>query len=163
MSWLPSKATVSLALLGAISTSGTLATAAFLTAKPPVAAQWCQCVGYIAIYGHVGVVQNVLPNGQIEVRGANQGGSQIEYTCTNVNTIRFGTSVNGRSDVSFWVRGSSNPNPQPGGFLQVTFSGWVMSTNGVTFVITLVLQTEATRVWLIVRRFRLTVGLMVRQ
>jgi surface antigen len=80
-------------------------------------------------YGHVGIVQNVLSNGQIEVRGANQGGSQIEYNCNNVNTVRFATSVNGRSDVSFWVRGNTSSGQQ--GFTQARFSAWVMSTTGV--------------------------------
>lgn len=87
-------------------------------------------------YGHVGVVESVQSDGRISLRGANQLGNKFtEYGCNNVTVIGFRTSVNGRSDVSFWVRGN-NPSPQPptsppNGFRQVNFSGWVMSTTGV--------------------------------
>jgi surface antigen len=57
-------------------------------------------------FGHVGIVESVS-NGRITVRGANQYvGSRLftEANCSNVRTTAFGTSVNGRSDISFWVR-----------------------------------------------------------
>ncbi len=55
--------------------------------------------------GHVAVLEDFDPKtGKITVRGANQGGNSIENNCSNVNSIRFGTSINGRSDVSFWQR-----------------------------------------------------------
>jgi surface antigen len=65
-------------------------------------------------YGHVGIVERILQNGQIEVRGANQsvGGSMFsESGCSNVRLTKFGTSINGRSDISFWAK-TSNTNPQ---------------------------------------------------
>lgn len=58
-------------------------------------------------FGHVGIVNRVLPDGRIEVRGANQFvGSPIfwEAGCTNVRNTFFATSVFGRSDISFWRR-----------------------------------------------------------
>jgi hypothetical protein len=69
-------------------------------------------------YGHVGIVEQVLNerNGVfIRVRGANQaGGSNFsEAGCKNVNVIRFGTSVSGRSDISFWVKNSTVTPPAP--------------------------------------------------
>lgn len=60
------------------------------------------------IFGHVGIVNRVLPDGRIEVRGANQSvGSPIfwEAGCANVRNTFFATSVFGRSDISFWHRG----------------------------------------------------------
>lgn len=57
-------------------------------------------------FGHVGIVESVA-NGRITVRGANQYvGSRLftEANCNNVRTTQFGTPVNGRSDISFWVR-----------------------------------------------------------
>ncbi|WP_017719553.1 CHAP domain-containing protein [Kamptonema formosum] len=58
-------------------------------------------------YGHVGIVENVRPDGRIDLRGANQyvGGSLFtEAGCNNVRVTGFGTSVNGNRNVSFWVR-----------------------------------------------------------
>ncbi|MGB3203919.1 MAG: CHAP domain-containing protein [Crinalium sp.] len=58
-------------------------------------------------YGHVGIVENVRPDGRIDVRGASQSvGSPLftEAGCNNVRVTGFGRSVNGRSDISFWVR-----------------------------------------------------------
>ncbi len=83
-------------------------------------------------YGHVGVVESIQSNGKITVRAANQRSSAqfTEYNCTDVSVIGFGTSVNGRSDVSFWVKGNNPPTPTPP-FIRVPFSGWVMSTVGV--------------------------------
>jgi len=153
MRWLQSKKAVFLVTLGSIATSGTLAIAPFLTAKPAVAQQVCQCTTYVAnrfglrgypnaadwndgflqnnrfrqvgvqrgavvvmersfpgantTYGHVGIVENVRPDGRIDVRGANQYvGSPLftEAGCSNVRVTGFGTSVNGRRDISFWVR-----------------------------------------------------------
>jgi surface antigen len=96
-------------------------------------------------YGHIGVVERVNGNGTIAVRGANQGNSGLfgEFNCGNVNVTNFGTSVNGRRDVSFWVRGNnSNPGQQQpvqqpvqqpqNGFRQANFPAWVMSSNGIT-------------------------------
>jgi surface antigen len=95
-------------------------------------------------HGHIGVVENVNGNGTIGVRGSNQGNRGLfgEAGCNNVNVTSFGTSVNGRRDVSFWVRGNnSNPGQQQqvqhqqmqqNGFRQANFSAWVMSSNGIT-------------------------------
>ncbi|MEG4286072.1 CHAP domain-containing protein [Microcoleus sp. A006_D1] len=60
-------------------------------------------------HGHIGVVQNVNGNGTIGVRGTNQNarfgyGLPGEFNCNNVSVVNFGTSVNGRRDISFWVR-----------------------------------------------------------
>jgi surface antigen len=58
-------------------------------------------------YGHVGIVQSVAGNGKITVRGANQyvGSSLVtEAGCSNVRSTGFGTSINGRRDISFWVK-----------------------------------------------------------
>jgi surface antigen len=57
-------------------------------------------------HGHIGVVERVNGNGTIAVRGSNQGNRGLfgEFNCNNVNVTQFGTSVNGRRDVSFWVR-----------------------------------------------------------
>ncbi|HAX78219.1 MAG TPA: amidase [Cyanobacteria bacterium UBA11372] len=179
MNWLQPKQTVSLLLLGSLATVSTVTATRLVNPKPAVAAQFCQCVAYVAnryginipanakdvgpvlarngfrqvgptvgavvvmqpsfpgadkTYGHVGVVESLQPDGRISVRGANQLGNKFtEYDCNNVTVIGFGNSVNGRSDVSFWVRGNSNPNPPPSGFKPANFSGWVMSTTGVNF------------------------------
>ena len=57
-------------------------------------------------HGHIGVVERVNGNGTIAVRGTNQGNRGLfgEFNCNNVNVTQFGTSINGRRDVSFWVR-----------------------------------------------------------
>jgi surface antigen len=58
-------------------------------------------------YGHVGILEKVLPDGRIELRGANQSVPSKQFAeagCTNVSVTGFRTSINGRSDVSFWVR-----------------------------------------------------------
>ncbi len=71
------------------------------------------------IYGHVGIVESINPNGTITVRGANQDSKSnpfTEYGCNDVSIIPFGTSVSGRNDISFWVKGSS-------GIYSVDFSG----------------------------------------
>lgn len=89
-------------------------------------------------YGHIGVIETVDTNGKIKVRGTNQDaryGYSVgsEFNCNNVSVIGFGTSVNGRRDISFWVRGQSNPKPvTQQGFNPVNFSAWVMSSNGIT-------------------------------
>jgi surface antigen len=57
--------------------------------------------------GHVGVVESIDSSGRITVRGANQsmGTSPVtESDCTNVRSTPFGTSINGRSDISFWEK-----------------------------------------------------------
>ncbi len=69
-------------------------------------------------YGHVGIVERTsVRNGStfLTVRGANQGGRWFEeFRCTNVAIVDFATPVNGRSDVSYWVRGNTPPtNPNP--------------------------------------------------
>jgi len=65
-------------------------------------------------YGHVGIVERTsVRNGStfLTVRGANQGGRWFEeFRCTNVAIVDFATPVNGRSDVSYWVKGTT---PQP--------------------------------------------------
>lgn len=96
-------------------------------------------------HGHIGVVERVNGDGTIAVRGTNQGRGGLfgEFNCGNVNVTNFGTSVNGRRDVSFWVRGNnSNPGQQQpaqqpvqqpqNGFRQANFPAWVMSSNGIT-------------------------------
>jgi surface antigen len=58
-------------------------------------------------FGHVGVVESIDRSGRIRVRGANQYmGTPLvrEFGCNNVRSTPFGTSVNGRRDISFWVR-----------------------------------------------------------
>jgi surface antigen len=58
-------------------------------------------------FGHVGVVESIDSRGRITVRGANQSvGSPLanEAGCSNVRSTGFGTSINGRGDISFWVR-----------------------------------------------------------
>jgi len=58
-------------------------------------------------YGHVGVVQSIDSRGRITVRGSNQyvGTALVrEAGCSNVRSTQFGTPVNGRGDISFWVR-----------------------------------------------------------
>ncbi|WP_293350193.1 MULTISPECIES: CHAP domain-containing protein [unclassified Microcoleus] len=96
------------------------------------------------VHGHIGVVERVNGDGTIAVRGTNQGSNGLfgEFNCGNVNVTNFGTSVNGRRDVSFWVRGNnSNLGQQPvqqpvqqpqTGFRQANFPAWVMSSNGIT-------------------------------
>lgn len=91
-------------------------------------------------YGHIGVVERVNGNGTIAVRGTNQGNGGLfgEFNCNNVNVTNFGTSVNGRRDISFWVRGNNSnsgqqqQNQQQNGFRQVNFGASVMSSNGIT-------------------------------
>lgn len=77
-------------------------------------------------YGHVGIVERVLPDGRIEVRGANQSvGGRIltEAGCTNVRLTTFGTSTRGRRDISFWRRGSAPVTPpNNNGVRSVSFS-----------------------------------------
>jgi hypothetical protein len=74
-------------------------------------------------YGHVGIVQSVRTSGSqvfISVRGANQSGNRsTEFNCYNVSSWSPGTAVNGRNDVSFWVRG----NPPTSTIYSVNFSG----------------------------------------
>lgn len=58
-------------------------------------------------FGHVGIVESVAKDGKITVRGSNQSmGSRIvtESNCSNVRSTGFGTSINGRRDISFWVK-----------------------------------------------------------
>ncbi len=58
-------------------------------------------------FGHVGIVESIDSRGRITVRGANQYvGSPLvrEAGCSNVRSTQFGTSINGRRDISFWVR-----------------------------------------------------------
>ena len=58
--------------------------------------------------GHVGIVENIVTvNGRtyLDVRGGNQVGKQFQdANCSNVTTIRFGTPIDGRNDVSFWSK-----------------------------------------------------------
>jgi surface antigen len=67
-------------------------------------------------YGHVGIVERTsVRNGNtfLTVRGSNHGGRLFtEFNCNNVALVDFATPVNGRSDVSYWVRGNTPPtNP----------------------------------------------------
>ncbi|MEA5489646.1 MULTISPECIES: CHAP domain-containing protein [Pseudanabaena] len=82
--------------------------------------------GAHARYGHVGIVERTsVRNGStfLTVRGSNQGGRWFsEFNCTNVAIVDFATPVNGRSDVSYWVRGNvSRPPSNP--IRSVRFSG----------------------------------------
>jgi hypothetical protein len=80
-------------------------------------------------YGHVGIVESIQTTGsqvRIRVRGANQSGTQFtELNCRNVSVINFATPVNGRGDVSFWVRN----NTPPSNIIQVNFSGKAAPTD----------------------------------
>jgi hypothetical protein len=70
------------------------------------------------IHGHVGIVESVGESGKISVRGANQAGKGYftEAGCSNVNVVNFATATSGRSDISFWVKGSTSAqNPGQGG------------------------------------------------
>ena len=88
-------------------------------------------------YGHVGIVDTLRTSGSqvfVSVRSANQAGNRFsEFNCNDVSVWSPGTPVNGRSDVSFWIRGggggttTTSPNT---GIIRVNFSGWVMSTTG---------------------------------
>ena len=58
-------------------------------------------------FGHVGIVESIDSRGRITVRGANQSvGSRlvVEANCSNVRSTQFGTSINGRRDISFWAK-----------------------------------------------------------
>jgi surface antigen len=57
-------------------------------------------------YGHVGIINSIDGQGRLSVRGANQGNRNLfrEAGCNNVNITTFRTSVNGRRDVTYWVR-----------------------------------------------------------
>ena len=77
-------------------------------------------------YGHVGIVERTSVrsgNTYLTVRGANQGGNWfIESNCSNVAIVDFATPVNGRSDVSYWVKGNTlQPPTNP--IRYVSFSG----------------------------------------
>jgi surface antigen len=76
-------------------------------------------------YGHVGFVASVDGAGRIAVQGSNQGngGNSTDANCNNVNVINFGTSVRGRSDVSFWVQGSAPAPANASNVRTVNFSG----------------------------------------
>jgi len=57
--------------------------------------------------GHIGVVESYDSiTGRIVVRGANQGSTNLitEHGCNNVNLWAISTSVNGRTDISFWEK-----------------------------------------------------------
>jgi surface antigen len=79
-------------------------------------------------YGHIGYVEQVLSNGQIDLRGTNQsvGGNPFtEANCTNVRITRFGTSTTGEhaSKISFWVKNNTTPvSPDPNPFRAVSFT-----------------------------------------
>jgi surface antigen len=66
-------------------------------------------------YGHVGIVERTsVRSGStyLTVRGSNQGGRMFEeFRCTNVAIVDFATPVNGRSDVTYWVKGNTPPPP----------------------------------------------------
>jgi surface antigen len=84
--------------------------------------------GANSTYGHVGVVERVNSNGTIAVRGANQQGRRFgESGCNNVTVINFGTSVNNRRDVSFWVRGNTS-NP-PSEYKTYSIGDYALNTN----------------------------------
>lgn len=67
-------------------------------------------------YGHVGIIDSIRQSGgltYLNIRAANQGGSGVSANCNNVSTIGFGTAIDGRSDVSFWMRTNSATNNTP--------------------------------------------------
>jgi hypothetical protein len=67
-----------------------------------------------ATFGHVGIVDSLVSiNGKtyLNLRGANQPGSTfVESGCNNATVMRFGTPIDGRSDISFWAKGASIPS-----------------------------------------------------
>ncbi|TAH26752.1 MAG: hypothetical protein EAZ10_09510 [Oscillatoriales cyanobacterium] len=102
-----SSSKISLALLTAFAAASTVVTASLSNIKPAAAAQFCQCVHYANNRFQLRPpYERVNGNGTIAVRGSNQGNRGLfgEFNCNNVNVTQFGTSVNGRRDVSFWVR-----------------------------------------------------------
>ena len=77
--------------------------------------------------GHVAIFESINSSGKITVRGANQlDADEEEAGCNNVNSVTFGTSINGRSDVSFWrptsSGGGGSCNPPSSGTWNVTSS-----------------------------------------
>ncbi len=63
-----------------------------LVITPAVGQHWSNSPAFLA-YGHIGIVEtfSVLPNGNLSIgiRGANQGGSQYDCGCSNVNLRTF--------------------------------------------------------------------------
>ncbi|MBO3462418.1 CHAP domain-containing protein [Aetokthonos hydrillicola Thurmond2011] len=62
--------------------------------------------GANTVYGHVGIVERVKPDGRIDLRGGHQTvGSSFfsEAGCSNVRITGFLTPIN-RPDISFWAR-----------------------------------------------------------
>ncbi len=61
--------------------------------------------GADSTYGHVGFV-DTIQEGRVVVRGANQGRRNLrsDAGCSNVSSIKFGTPIAGRNDISFWRR-----------------------------------------------------------
>ncbi len=75
-------------------------------------------------FGHVGVVERIRTSGgrsYIDLRGANQtiGNRFTEFGCNNVSVAGFATAVDGRGDISFWVRNQASSNP----IREVNFTG----------------------------------------
>jgi len=84
-------------------------------------------------YGHVGIVERTsVRNGStfLTVRGSNQGGRWFtESNCYNVALVDFANPVNGRTDVSYWVKGNT-PTPPANSIRYVNFSS-ITASSGV--------------------------------
>ena len=84
-------------------------------------------------YGHVGIVETTsVRNGStfLTVRGSNQGGRWFtESNCYNVALVDFANPVNGRTDVSYWVKGNT-PTPPANSIRYVNFSS-ITASSGV--------------------------------
>lgn len=94
-------------------------------------------------YGHVGVLESIDSYGRITLRGANQTvGTALttEHSCNNVRSTAFGTSVNGRSDISFWDATDSGPSNAEHLVVGGDFDGdgmddlMVRKTNGLFYI-----------------------------
>jgi surface antigen len=84
-------------------------------------------------YGHVAVLVSIDANGYITARGANQGGSDTEGDCNNVNTIGFVEKAHPNDNVSFWRSSSTwNVTSNTDVTSNKTVTGDVIVSNGAT-------------------------------
>jgi surface antigen len=75
--------------------------------------------GFNSTYGHIARIVGIQNDGRIQIRGARQGGAEIDANCDNVNTI----AVYPNSAMSYWAKGSSTSNTNTNSFNSVNFTG----------------------------------------